>query len=106
MFANPGIAADLATQHRRELTAQARACRMARADRQAEPGRQTGSGRRTGSGRFPAARRMVAALAVASAAAAILVTSPVDNSHARLHDAFRYRTQDVSAFRYRVQTGL
>jgi hypothetical protein len=32
------------------------------------------------------------------------MTSPVDNSHARLHDAFRYRAQHVSAFRYRAQT--
>jgi hypothetical protein len=92
MFTHPGITADLAAQHRRELTAQARACRLARSDRQG------------GTGRFPAARRVVAALAVASAAAAILVTSPVDNSHARLHDAFRYRAQHVSAFRYRAQT--
>jgi len=67
MFTNPGITADLAAQHRRELTAQARACRQARST--VPPTTR------------PIARRVVASLAAAAAAAAVLMTSPVGNAH-------------------------
>jgi len=79
MFTNPGIAADLATQHRRELTAHARACR------------QAGSTVRPSV--RPIARRVVASLVAAAAAAAALMASPVSGTHL----AANYHTQHVYA---------
>jgi hypothetical protein len=79
MFTNPGITADLAAQYRRELTAQARACRQARSA--VRPSAR------------PTVRRVVASLAAAAAAAAVLVTSPVGGSHL----AANYRAQHFYA---------
>ena len=67
MFTNPGITADLAAQHRRELTAQARACPAGPLNGPPDhppdrpPRRRVPGGRRT--------------------AAVVLMTSPVGNAH-------------------------
>jgi choline dehydrogenase-like flavoprotein len=80
MFTHPVITTDLATQNRRELTAQADARALARAARPARPGRVS------------TARRVVASLAIASATAAVLMTSPVGVAHSGADHHFAHYT--------------
>jgi hypothetical protein len=73
MFTHPAITAALADQHRRDLTAQASACRLARAARDSRRGRSPQPRRRTG---LLKTIRRAATAAAAAAAAAVLMMTP------------------------------
>jgi len=75
MFTHPAIAAALADEHRRDLTAQAATYRLARAVRNGQPTRPGRSAQpRRVTGPVQVMRRAVTAIAAAAAAAVLMMT--------------------------------